>query len=256
MFGRFSFWTRWIAAAAVCFLVAAACAGEVMPPTPLAYFNDYAGVTRPDTARRLDTLLKEFEREQSSQIVVAVFRKMQSDSSIEDFTVRIAQSWHVGRKGANNGAVLFVFVEDRKMYIQVGYGLEGALPDYRCHQIIEDSIKPRFRAGDFDGGLTAAVNAMLSAARGEYQGTGKTVAEEKNAGPRKYSFWENCLIYFLVIVFCIICVLIDKLISLFYKAVGWERHDSWFDSSGSGSGGGGFSGGGGSFGGGGAGGSW
>src|SRR5512135_2889675 len=108
---------------------AGARAAEVIPPAPEHYFNDYAGVTSSDTASRLNKTLEDFERETSNQILVAVYPKMQSDSSIEDYTVRVAQSWRVGQKGKDNGAVLFVFVQDRKMFIQVGYGLEGALPD-------------------------------------------------------------------------------------------------------------------------------
>ncbi len=101
---------------------------------------------------------------------------MQSDSSIEDYTARVAQSWRAGQKGKDNGAVLFVFTQDRKMFLQVGYGLEGALPDASCKRIIEDEIKPHFKNGDFDGGLTAGVQVIIAATKGEYKGSGRTVA--------------------------------------------------------------------------------
>jgi len=132
-------------------------ADEVIPPPPAAYFNDYANVVSTGTAAQLDKTLEDFERQSSDQIVVAVFPKMQSDSSIEDYTVRVARSWQVGQKNKNNGAVLFVFVQDHKMFLQVGYGLEGVLPDALCKRIIDEQISPRFKAGDFDGGLTAGV---------------------------------------------------------------------------------------------------
>jgi len=103
-------------------------AAEVIPPKPEKYFNDYAHVASSATVTELNQRLEQFERDTSSQIVVAVYPKMQSDSSIEDYTVRVAQSWGIGQKGKDNGAVLFVFVQDRKMYIQVGYGLEGPCP--------------------------------------------------------------------------------------------------------------------------------
>ena len=106
---------------------------------------------------------------------------MESDSSIEDYTVRVAQAWQVGQKDKKNGAVLFVFVQDRKMFIQVGYGLEGALPDATCKRIIEDEIKPHFRNNDFDGGLSAGVAAILAATRGEYKGTGRTAVESSGS---------------------------------------------------------------------------
>jgi uncharacterized protein len=146
----------------------AALAAEVIPPVPKQWFNDDAGVVSAGAAARLNKTLEDFERETSSQIIVAVFPKMQSDSSIEDYTVRVAEAWKVGQKGRNNGAVLFVFIQDRKMFIQVGYGLEGVLPDAFCKRIIADEITPRFRNQDFDGGLSAGVRAILAATKGEY----------------------------------------------------------------------------------------
>src|SRR5215469_4432644 len=151
-----------------CFTLVAA---EVIPPAPPYYFNDYAHVVSSHTPSQLNQSLEAFKRSTSDQIVVAVYPKMQSDSSIEDYTVRVARAWQVGQKIKNNGAVLFVFIQDRKMFIQVGYGLEGALPDALAKRIIENEIKPRFRDGDLNGGLTAGVNAILAATRGEYKGT-------------------------------------------------------------------------------------
>src|SRR5687767_10849718 len=88
-------------------------AAEVMPPAPKKHFNDYANVVSAGTAAQLDQQLVNFERESSSQIVVAVFQTMQSDSDVADYTQRLAQSWGVGTKEKNNGAVLFVFLKDR-----------------------------------------------------------------------------------------------------------------------------------------------
>ena len=158
----------------------AAHAAEVIPPVPAQWFNDYAQVVSPATAARLNQTLQDFERETSSQIVVAIFRKMESASSIEDYTTRVAQAWKVGQQSKKNGVVLFVFVQDRKMFIQVGYGLEGALPDATCKRIIEEEIKPRFRNNDFDGGLSAGVAAILKATKGEYKGTGQTTAAKRH----------------------------------------------------------------------------
>lgn len=234
-------------------------AAEVIPPAPAKYFNDYAGVTAANTAAQLNQTLENFEKETSSQLVVAVFSKMQTDSSIEDYTVRVARAWKVGQKDVNNGAVLFVFIQDRKMYIQVGYGLEGVLPDALCKRIIEDEIKPHFKAGDYNSGLRAGVNAILAAAKGEYKGTGST-----NAGgtglPRPFPMKLGLVV--LVGFFLLILLLARKInthggtwvwggitfTSGGSSRGGWSSSDS--------GGGGGFSGGGGSFGGGGSGGSW
>src|ERR1044071_2100887 len=174
-------------------------AREVIPPKPAAYFNDYAGVVSPSAARRLNQTLEDFEKSTSSQVVVAVFTRMESDSSVEDYTRRVAEAWRVGPKERNNGAVLFVFVQDRKMRIQTGYGLEGALPDATCKQIIENELVPRFRQNDFDGGLTAGVNAMLAATRGEYKGTGRTVRENRRGESGNNPYGAVPLIFFLII---------------------------------------------------------
>jgi uncharacterized protein len=154
-------------------------AAEVMPPKPARYFNDYANVTRPDTQQRLNTALEQFEKDTSSQIVVAVFPKMETDSSIEDYVNRMFRAWQIGQKNTNNGVLLAVFPTERKLRIEVGYGLEGAIPDATAKSIIDREITPRFRAGDIDGGLSAGVNALMAAARGEYKGTGRTVNQGK-----------------------------------------------------------------------------
>jgi uncharacterized protein len=154
-------------------------AAEVIPPAPPRYFNDFAGVTRADTQARLNRTLEQFEKDTSSQIVVAVFPKMQSDSSVEDYVNRMYKAWKIGQAQKNNGVLLAVFVQDRKMRIEVGYGLEGAIPDLIAKRIIDNELKPRFRNNDFDGGLSAAVNALMQAARGEYKGTGRTAASTK-----------------------------------------------------------------------------
>lgn len=100
-------------------------ADEVIPPFPAAYFNDYAQVVSAGTTAQLNQTLENFERQSSEQIIVAIFPKMQSDSSVEDYTVRVARAWQVGQKDKNNGAVLFVFVQDHKVFLQVGYGLKA-----------------------------------------------------------------------------------------------------------------------------------
>lgn len=225
-------------------------AAEVMPPKPARYFNDYAGVVKSATAERLNRELEDFEKATSSQIVVAVFPKMQTDSAMEDYTVRVATSWKAGQKDKKNGAILFVFTQDKKMRIEVGYGLEGALPDALTTQIIENEIKPRFKAGDFDGGLSAGVKAILQATRGEYKVTG----QNSDPGPHPILFFGLLII----VVYLIVRSFFRRGTS--YGRSGRSSWSGWSMGGGGGGwssgGGGGFSGGGGSFGGGGASGSW
>ena len=156
-----------VSLAASVFLATAVARAQSPPPAPAHYFNDYAGVVAPDVAARLDQKLKAFDDQTSSQIVVAVFPELPS-ASLEDFTVRAAQAWRVGRSKLSNGAVLFVFVKDRKVRIETGYGLEGALPDATAHRIIDERIVPAFRNNDYAGGLEAGIDAIVAATRGEY----------------------------------------------------------------------------------------
>src|SRR5580704_15762471 len=162
-------------------LVVQAMATDV-PARPTHYFNDYASLIDSQTAQQLEQKLQDFERQTSNQILVVIYPSLPADTSIEDFTHDAFRAWKPGQAGRNNGAVLFVFVKDRKMRIQTGYGLEGALPDAICKRIISDQMVPRFQAGDFDGGVTAAVDAMIAATRGEYKGTGRTVAQARHGG--------------------------------------------------------------------------
>src|SRR6266550_9474197 len=175
-------------------------AAEMIPPKSDRYFNDYAGVVSKEAADRFNEQLAQFERETSDQVVVSVFPKMQSDSDIADYTQRVAQTWCVGQKEQRNGAVLFVFTQDRKMFIQVGYGIEGALPDITCFDITEHQIKPHFRNSDYEGGLAAGIDSIFKAIRGEYKGSGTTVTERRGrSGPPSFLFFVIFVVILTVI---------------------------------------------------------
>ncbi len=241
-------------------------ATETLPPPPAAYFNDYAGLVPAADAQRLDAKLRRFAEETSTQVLVAVFPSLPSPS-LEDFTVRTAQSWRVGRKDWDNGAVLFVFVNDRKMRVETGYGLEGALPDQLAGRILDEQVRPRFRAGDWTGGLEAGIDGIIAATRGEY----KAPPPRKPKGVPPVALLV--LLLFVVLLFWLASqgsrhVYVGRT----YNRGGWRRDSGMWGgggtwgggsrwggggSSGGGwGGGGGFSGGGGSFGGGGASSSW
>jgi uncharacterized protein len=163
-------------------------AAEVIPPKPPGYFQDNAGVVSRSAALRFNEQLAQFERETSNQVWVVVYPKMQSDDDIAAYTQRVFEAWRVGQKGLNNGAVLFVFIEDRKMRIHTGYGLEGALPDVTCFDITEYRIKPHFRNNDYEGGLAEGIDSIFKAIRGEYKGSGKTALERRRSNAPAPSF--------------------------------------------------------------------
>jgi uncharacterized protein len=236
-------------------------AAEVIPPKPAGYFNDYANVVSKEKALALNEKLAQFERETSNQIVVAVYPKMESDSSVEDYAQRVAESWGVGQKGQRNGVVMLVFIQDHKISIQVGYGLEGALPDVTAFDIRSRHINPHFRTGDYAGGLEEGIDLILKAIRGEYKGTGETVQERR--GPASSGCGPLGFIIMLIVVLMIIR-LGRRRGGYGYTGLGgpfissgWGSGGGWSGgSSSSGGGFSGFSGGGGSFGGGGSSGSW
>jgi uncharacterized protein len=159
-------------------------AQQTLPPPPQQYVEDATGVLSPATRAALNSRLEAFEREKSSQVVVAIYRRIPEREVLEDYANRLFQAWKIGQRGKDNGALLLVFIDDRRLRIETGYGLEGALPDALCKRIIEEQITPRFRAGDFDGGITAGVEAILAAARAEYQGTGRTMADRGRGAGR------------------------------------------------------------------------
>jgi len=253
-------------AAAVLLASAAGAQAQSPPPAPAHYFNDYAGVVAPDVAARLDQKLKAFDDQTSSQIVVAVFPELPSPS-LEDFTVRAAQAWRVGRSKLSNGAVLFVFVKDRKMRIETGYGLEGALPDATAHRIIDERITPAFRNNDYAGGLEAGIDAMMAATRGEY-----TASPAPARGGGSGGFGSSFFLVLLVLFIVIAMSRSGRRGRTYGRRGYWGGGPWWWGGGGGGfgggsfggggggwgggGGGGGFSGGGGSFGGGGASGSW
>jgi uncharacterized protein len=236
-----------------------------IPPPPKHYFNDYAALVKPETAERLEARLEAFERETSNQIVVAIFPNLPPDTDQFSFTTDVFRAWKPGQAGRDNGAILFVFVHEHQIWIQTGRGLEGALPDAVCKRITADVIAPAFKAGHYDAGIDAGVNAMIAATRGEFQGTGRTHAQ---AGARQH---QGSVPWGGLVLFVLLLIIFSQLgrgrrrygyrrpgggggFWIFPSGGGGEGGGGF--SSGDGGGGGGFSGGGGDTGGGGAGSKW
>jgi uncharacterized protein len=177
-------------AATLVLLASVAWGQDRVPARPNRYVTDLAGVTDASRMAALNERLAAYERQTSNQFLVYVDRRLPSGSTVEEFAVEAFKSWGVGQKDKDNGVVLFVFVDDRKMRIEVGYGLEGAIPDARARLILDSVLTPRFRQSDFNGGLEAAVQELMSAARGEpFRGTGRTVAESPTGGARAILGW-------------------------------------------------------------------
>jgi uncharacterized protein len=128
--------------------------------------NDYAKLLPQERARALEAQLEKFEQETGHQIAVLTIPSLDGDS-LEDFSIRVAESWKIGEKGFDNGAILLIARDDRRLRIEVGYGLEGVMPDAIASRIIREVITPRFRSGDYAGGIEAGVDAILKITKGE-----------------------------------------------------------------------------------------
>ena len=139
-----------------------------VPSRPEGYVTDLAGLLSPAAKARLETLLHQQEIQTSNQVVILTLPTLAGDS-LEDFSIRLAEKWKIGQKGKDNGIIFLISKEDRQMRIEVGYGLEGVLPDSLAGAIIRNIVVPRFRAGQFEEGVLMGTQAILEAIRGEFK---------------------------------------------------------------------------------------
>ncbi|WP_207535413.1 TPM domain-containing protein [Desertivirga arenae] len=241
--------------------------GQDFPEKPNRLVNDYTGTLTPNQIENLERKLVAFDDSTSTQVAVVLMRSV-GVYDINQYTAELGEKWGVGSK-KNNGVVILAALEDRKVAIQTGYGVEGALPDAITKRIIENEIKPNFRAANYYEGLDKATNAVIAATKGEY----------KNDQPRRRGNGGSSGFPFGILVIIIIAILISrrgggggggKVIGgrggaspfwwlLMGSQMGRSSGSGWggFSGGGGSSGGGGFGGfGGGSFGGGGSSGDW
>jgi uncharacterized protein len=223
-----------------------------LPAPPVRWATDGAGLLSPQALARLDARLQSFERATGDQVLVWI-GDTTGETPIEDWAVRTFQAWNVGRKGLDNGLVVFVLAKDRKVRVEVGYGLEERVPDAIASRVIREVIAPRLQAGDPDGALEAGVGALLEAIRPDLASSG--APENSPAGsaraarrltPLQLVFAGLLVVGFLVLLVTNPGLALYLLVSILSGGRG----------GGGGGGGGGFSGGGGRSGGGGATGGW
>ena len=142
--------------------------GQDIVPVPAlkARVTDLTHTLTPDQSAQLEQKLAAFEARKGSQIAVLIVPTTKPEE-IEQYSIRVAEQWKVGRKGVDDGAILLVAKDDRALRIEVGYGLEGALPDVTAKRIVSDIVVPHFKSGDFYGGIDAGVDAMIKVVDGE-----------------------------------------------------------------------------------------
>jgi uncharacterized protein len=232
---------------------------QVEYPVVDKYATDLTNSLSSSELSTLNSALQAFDDSTSNQIVFIMIPSL-NGGSLEDFTYQTAMKNKIGSKKNNNGILFFVAKDDRKMRIEVGYGLEGTLPDALSSSILRNEVKPFFREDNYYGGITSGLNAIMAATRGEYRG------EQKDKGDKGKGFPFFFIAILIFIVFSIFRGGSGRggggllpLLILSSMGSGSRRGGDWGGFGGSGGGGGdfgGFSGGGGSFGGGGASGGW
>ncbi|CAH0174867.1 hypothetical protein SRABI27_01104 [Pedobacter sp. Bi27] len=237
------------------------------PEKPNTLVNDYANVLSADQKQQLETKLVAFNDSSSTQIAIAILKSV-GDYDINEYAVELGRKWGVGQSGKNNGIMIVVAVGDRKISIQTGYGLEGALPDIYAKRIIDNDIKPNFRAGNYYAGLDEGTTSIIKYTKGEYKNDSPKTSSKKGGG-------GGSIVIIIIIVIVIIIIMRkgggggSEVIGgrgasnalfwamLFGSGGGGGRSSGGWGGGSSGGGGGGFGGfGGGSFGGGGSSGSW
>jgi uncharacterized protein len=181
--------------AAIIFLLAALIARADVPvPQLTARVTDLTGTLSGEAVNRIEAKLGAFEAKKGSQIAVLIVPTTQPEE-IEQYGIRVYDQWKLGRKGVDDGAILLVAKNDRRVRIEVGRGLEGAVPDAIANRIIADTITPHFKLGDYDGGVEAGVDRIVSVVEGE------PLPEPDKKWERHGSGLSNVLPLLLVVVF-------------------------------------------------------
>jgi uncharacterized protein len=247
----------WLLAALLALLVAAPVSAAEIPPSPTRRVTDDAGVLSPATRDDLEARLQAYERESGHQVLVWIGRTS-GDATIEDFAVRAFEAWKIGRAGLDDGLALFVLVEDRKVRIEVGYGLEDRVTDLEAARIIRDTIVPAIGAGDFDLAIRSGVESIADTIEGRPDalpaGSGSIRGPPPEAPAR--GWLSNIWVLLLGLAFLVLLVTHPRLALLLLWSLAARRGGGGFGGGGGMGGFSGFSGGGGRSGGGGATGGW
>ena len=176
-----------------------------IPPSPDRWATDEAGFLSRQAVAALDARLENFERQTGHQVLVYIGRTLGEGAVLEDWAVRTFAAWKVGRRGLDDGLVLFIMAEDRKMRIEVGYGLEDRVPDARTFRVINDILVPGFQSGRQDEAVGNAVSALLGYITG---GEAPADEERRPAGgvPRAKSIVNMIFVGLAVLVFLFILI--------------------------------------------------
>lgn len=214
-------------------------AREVKFPLPQGFINDYAGILPPTQRARIENILDQVEKKTTAEISVVTV-KTTSPLSVEQYAVRLFEAWGIGKKGKDNGILILVASGDRKMRIEVGYGLEGAVTDLESNQIINGYMTPYFKKGDYFSGIYAGVVLIAGLIEKEY-GVKLDLNEQDIDVVKRVSHRRSSPLGSLFSLLFFIMIFGFRLGPLFFIMSGNSRKRYWY-SGGGGSYGGGFGG--------------
>jgi uncharacterized protein len=163
-------------------------------PSPARLVNDFAGLLSADQNRQLEQQLIAYDDSSSNQVAIITLPSL-GDYAIEDWALEIGRKWGVGRKAKNNGVLIIVSVDPRKINISPGYGLEGALPDILCKRIITNEITPSFKQGQYFEGFSKGVKAIRATVKGEYVNADRSDGESSDSG-----FWLFIVLFMVILI--------------------------------------------------------
>jgi uncharacterized protein len=190
----------WLVALLLMFAAALPALSLEVPPPPTQWFTDKAGLVAPTEGDLLNRKLEQFEQSSGAQFIIYIFPTLENES-LEDFTIRCVERWKVGQKKYDNGLVLFVFAQEKKIRVEVGYGLEGTITDAFSSRVIREYLAPAFQKGEYGRGLSAAADAIITRIR-----TGEEPVapmQRPGAGQQQADGDESGLVTVIVVLFVV-----------------------------------------------------
>ena len=171
-------------------------------PSPARLVNDYTNTLTDDQKATLERKLVDYDDSTSNQIVVVIIATTEDYAPV-DYATKLGREWGVGNKKSNNGVVLLIAKNDRKLFISPGYGLEGAIPDITAKSIVDDVIVPNFRKDDYYRGIDLGISAIMKAAAGEYKAPAGYRKKKKDGG-------GGGSVIFVIIIIVIVLSMVSK----------------------------------------------
>ncbi|SEL45243.1 TPM domain-containing protein [Nitrosovibrio tenuis] len=206
-------WHNIFAFTTLLFYAFLAVADVAIPPLK-AHVTDLTGTLSVEETAQLEQKLAAFEAKKGSQIAVLIVPTTQPET-IEQYSIRVAEAWRLGRKGVDDGALLVIAKQDRTVRIEVGYGLEGVLPDAIAKRIVDETIIPKLRQGNFAGGINAGIEQMMGVIQGEPLPPPQARSAGRGSAPAGTGILDNLFLIFIVL------LVVGKVVqSLFGRFIG------------------------------------